>query len=416
VTDEVVVMTTLPAPNPTSAPRHPTQHGRGRRHHWWRWVAGVVVVLLVAFLGAAWYFSGRIYSGALASEPFTWPPPYDDVEVVSLTDGVVTLDKGPDAGASFDAPSAYGMAWDGGTGYVGPAAVVDADTVTREFTLATGTEPSVGTLAAFERAYWLGTDPTALGIPWSEVVVDGPDGALPAWYFPAEGDGTTTAIFVHGQNASRLDGLRVVETLHRLGMPVLDITYRNDPGNPPDPSGRLGYGLTEWPDLEAAVAWATGQGGAQDVVLAAQSMGAGVVASFLENSAQADVVRQVVLDAPMLSLEQTVEYGARDAMPGGFAVPGPLLWAAEQMTSVRYGLDWAAVDYLDDTSWVTVPTLVVHGTLDPRIPVTESRELASAVPSLVTYEEFPNALHVEAWNNDRAGWTEAVTTFLGSGG
>jgi alpha-beta hydrolase superfamily lysophospholipase len=415
VNDEVVVMTTLPAPTPTSAPRHRTPEDGRRRHHWWRWVAGVVVIVLVAFLGAAWYFSGRIYSGALASEPFTWPPRYDDAVVVQVDAGTVTLDKGPDAGPSFDAPADYGLAWDGGTGYVGPATVVDSDTVTRELTLASGTAPTVGSGAAFERAYWLGPDPSALGYPWLDVTVQGPLGPLPAWYFPsATGDRTTTAVFVHGQNASRLDGLRVVDTLHRLGIPVLVITYRNDPGTAPDPSGRLGYGVTEWPDLEAAVSWAT-ERGADDVVLAAQSMGAGVVASFLENSAQAGVVSKVVLDAPMLSLDQTVVYGARDAMPGGSAVPGPLVWAAEQVSSLRYGLDWGAVDYLDDTSWVTVPTLVVHGTLDPRIPVTESRELAAAVPELVTYTEFPKALHVESWNTDRVAWTVAVTAFLRSG-
>ena len=38
-------------------------------HHWWRWVAGVVVLVVVAFLGAAWYLSGRIYSGPLAPPP-----------------------------------------------------------------------------------------------------------------------------------------------------------------------------------------------------------------------------------------------------------------------------------------------------------------------------------------------------------
>jgi hypothetical protein len=47
-------------------------------HHWWRWVAGVVVLVVVAFLGAAWYLSGRVYSGPLASTPFTYPPALDE--------------------------------------------------------------------------------------------------------------------------------------------------------------------------------------------------------------------------------------------------------------------------------------------------------------------------------------------------
>ncbi len=198
-------------------------------------------------------------------------------------------------------------------------------------------------------------------------------------------------------------------------MPVLDITYRNDVGAPDDPSGRLQYGATEWQDLDAAVTWAT-QNGADDVVLVGQSMGGGVVASFLENSQQADVVSRVVLDAPMLSLGEAVAYGARDALPGGWAVPAPVIWAAEQLTSLRYGVDWSAVDYLDDTSWVRVPTLVVHGTGDPRVPVTLSQQLAAAEPELVTLETFPDAQHVESWNFDRARYTDLVGSFLDTAG
>ena len=100
-------------------------------------------------------------------------------------------------------------------------------------------------------------------------------------------------------------------------------------------------------------------------------MGGGVVAAFLENSPQAAGVSRVVLDAPMLSLGQVVDNGARTVMPvTGGAVPTPVIWAAEQIASLRFGLDWSAVDYLDETAWVGVPTLVVHGLDDPTVPAT----------------------------------------------
>ena len=75
-------------------------------------------------------------------------------------------------------------------------------------------------------------------------------------------------------------------------------------------------------------------------------------------------------------------------------------------------MDWSAVDYVDDTSWVRVPTLVVHGTGDPRVPVTVSQQLAAAEPELVTLETFPDAQHVESWNFDRARYTDLVGSFL----
>ncbi len=302
---------------PHQPPDPGTAHGR---HHWWRWVAGVVAVLLVLFVAVAWFFSGRIESGALASTPCAFPPAYDDVSVVAVDGTSVTLAKGPDATESFDAPAVYALAWDGGTGQIGPATVNPDGTVTRSLEVVTGQQPTAGATAAMDRAYWLGDPSVTMGLAKEDVLVDG---TFPAWYFPADEPSSTLAIVVHGQNGSRMDGLRDVDVLHEIGMPVLDITYRNDLGAPKDASGRLQYGATEWQDLDAAVSWAT-HNGADDVVLVGQSMGGAVVASFLENSDQTGVVSRVVLDAPMLSLGAVIDNGARTAMPvTGGAVPAP---------------------------------------------------------------------------------------------
>lgn len=416
-------MTTTHPTSPSRTPHPPpvtaTQH---RRHHWWRWVAGVLAVLLVLFVGSAWYFSGRIESQALASNPTSFPPAYDDVQVVAVNHSELTLEKGPDAWTGYDTAAIYGMAWDGGTGLLGPGFVNADGSVTRELHhLSSGTPPTAGQMAALDRAYWLdypnGSSPEGFTsnarsiYPEPTEVVFG-DG-YPAWYFKGPDESLSSmAIVVHGQNGSRVDGLRAVEALMPTGVPILDITYRNDVGAPADPSARLQYGVTEWRDLDAAVTWARGQG-ANDVILIGQSMGGAIVASFLEHSAQADAVSKVILDAPMLSLGDVVAHGARDAMPlTGGPVPEPILWAAEQLTTLRYGVDWSAVDYLDDTSWVQAPTLVLHGTADPTVPVALSEELAAAEPDLVTLQTFPRALHVESWNFDPGRYDDIVRSFL----
>jgi uncharacterized protein len=379
-------------------------------------VAGVLVVLLVLFGAAAWYFSGRIHSGALESTPSSFPPAYEAVRVVAVNSDELTLEAGPSADVNWDAPAVFGLAWDGGTGMVSPAFRNADGTVTRELVdLTSGTTPKVGQLAALERAYWLGDpavsfDPRTIGYPHTEVTFGN---GYPAWYFgpPSGTEGTSRmAIFVHGQNGSRSDGLRVTEAISTI-VPVLDITYRNDVGAPSDGTGLLHYGATEWQDLDAAVTWARSHG-ATDLILVGQSMGGGIVASFMENSAQTDVVSKIVLDAPMLSLPDAVEYGSRTAMPGGNAVPAPLLWAAERVAALRYGVDWSAVDYLDDTSWVTTPTLVIHGTADPRVPVRQSVALKAAEPELVTLKAFPGALHTEAWNFDRQRYAELLQDWV----
>jgi alpha-beta hydrolase superfamily lysophospholipase len=243
------------------------------------------------------------------------------------------------------------------------------------------------------------------------VVVYGPLGPLPAWYFP--GQGSTFVIGVHGQNGSRNDLLRVIDTVHKMGFPVLDITYRNDLGAARDPSGYLRYGQTEWRDLQAAVAWALTHG-AQRVVLAGQSMGGAVVASFLEHSPLAAKVTRVVFDAPMLDLQAAVGYGAsqRSLPVIGTGVPAPLVWTAEQVAAVRFGINWAATDYLDNTAWLKVPALVTHGSGDPTVPISTSATLKQAKPALVTFARFPGAGHVESWNADQPRYTSLLESFL----
>jgi fermentation-respiration switch protein FrsA (DUF1100 family) len=88
------------------------------------------------------------------------------------------------------------------------------------------------------------------------------------------------------------------------------------------------------------------------------------------------------------------------------------LTAAVLLAGARWGVDWAAADYLDDTSWVRTPTLVFHGISDPVAPVTQSRTLGDAEPRLVTVVEVPDAGHVESWNVDRRAWTLTLAAFM----
>ena len=407
-------MTTVPQQRPATGPANagpqpgpPVGTPRRRRRVWWAiaWVA--VGLLVLVHLGGGWYLSGRIDSSALASTPATGVPVYDDAQVTAITGDTVTLRRGPDAAENFEAPGAYGLAWQGGTGFIEAGSVNADGTVTRPFVLDTGARPTVGQLAAIDRSYWF-TPESATGQTPTTVMISG----MPAWLFaPSAGvSPETMVIVVHGQNGTRLDGMRIARTAVDKGE-VLAITYRNDVGAPKDESGRLAYGATEWRDLDAAVQWAI-QHGSKNIVLAGQSMGGAVVAAFMENSPRRSTISGLVLDAPALSLADMVSYGTRDMLPGDRAVPASVVWAGERIASLRYGVDWSAIDYVDDTAWVTAPTLVLHGTADPAVPVTLSRQLRDAEPDLVRLEEFPGALHVESWNFDRGRYDTLVATFI----
>lgn len=383
---------------------------RGRRRTLWTLLIILLVLVLAFFVGGGWYFSGRIQSGALAVEPGSAMPAYDDVRVVAVSTGEIQLRVAGGDQPALDKPELYGIAWQGGVGQLGAAAAEAGGVVTRPFTLVSGSPPAPGQRAAIDRAYWL-AGPQSLGIPMQQVVVNGPLGELPAWYFP--GRGTTWVIAAHGQNGPLKDELRTVDVVHRLGFPALAISYRNDLGTTADPSHQLQYGQSEWADLEAAVRWAQAHG-AQRIVLAGQSMGGAIVAAFLEKSSLAPSVTRVIFDSPMLDLRAVVAWGAdQTSLPVvGLPVPGALVWTAEQIAGLRYGLNWGQLDYLDNVSWLTVPTLTLHGTDDLKVPYSISARLAHAAPGLVTYEQFPDAGHVESWNIDRARYTAVVDKFL----
>jgi uncharacterized protein len=370
------------------------------------------------FAGSSWYLAGKIRSEALTVGPAPAMPAFDDVRFVGLAAGQARLCALGDQPGLLK-QELYGIAWPGGTGQLGPSVAASGGVVTRPLTVTSGSAPRVGQLAGLERCCFLGDPAAALGSPVRDVIVPGPLGPLPAWYFP--GRGSTFVIGVHGQNGTRRDLLRVIDIVRPLGLPALAVTYRNDQGAAPDPSGYHRYGQTEWTDLEAAVRWALAQG-ARNVVLVGQSMGAAIVAAFLARSPLAPRVSRVVLDAPMLDLHAAVGHQvdrflgprvSRRLLPVARRLPAPLIWAAERMASARFGVDWTAASYLHETTWLTVPALVTHGDDDPRVPVSISVRLKERASCLVTFERFPGAGHLESWNTDRSRYTSLVQEFLG---
>jgi predicted ATPase/pimeloyl-ACP methyl ester carboxylesterase len=372
-------------------------------------IVAVIGALASSFFGSTWYLAEKIRSQALAVTPGPALPPFDDVQFTAVRSGTAQL-RAVGAQPALSKPALYGIAWQGGIGQLGPLVTVSGGAVTRPLTVISGSAPAVGQYAALDASCFLGDPATALGIPVHDVVVPGPLGPLPAWYFPAPG--ATFVIGVHGQNGTRRDLLRIIDVVHRMGFPALAVTYRNDLGTVHDPSGYHRYGQAEWSDIEAAVRWSLAQG-ARRVVLAGQSMGGGVVAAFLGRSPLAQKVTRVVLDAPMLDLHAAVGHQAdRHLLPVVRRLSAPLIWAAKRVASARFGVDWSAASYLDETTWLKVPALVTHGEDDPRVPISISVRLSELKPSLVTFERFPGAGHLESWNVDRSRYASLVESFL----
>jgi alpha-beta hydrolase superfamily lysophospholipase len=369
-----------------------------------------LVLLLAVMLGVAgWYYAGQIDSEALSAAPPS-STPQRNVTVTAVADGRVTLRTSSDEDAhALGTSDVYGLRWSGGTGVLTGTPERGADGAsTRALQVLSGTAPLAGAPASTSRDVW--TDPTAAaGVPFQDVRYACAGGGCPAWYVP--GTSSTWMVMVHGKGATREEPLRAMVPAVRAGLPVLDISYRNDTGAPRDPSGRYGYGTTEWHDLEQAVRWA-GDHGARQVVLFGSSMGGSIVAAFLEHSRMAGLVRGVVLDAPALSLRAAVDRGAEDrSLPLGLPIPRVLTSTAEWIAGWHLGVDWSATDYLPGT-WLHEPTLVFHGTADRTVPVATSDALRAAHPNLVDEVRVAGADHVESWNASPATYQTREAAFL----
>lgn len=355
----------------------------------------LVLVLCLAVLaagvlgGVGVYYSNQLLNVSHAPDPYP-------LRVSASTRGTVTLPRN----MSTLRPGTYGLAWADGAAVLGAVAASGPTTVTRRLT---GPRPVVGTMARLETGVWSGDPLQARRLPFTDVTFASPLGPMPAWY--VAGSKRTWVITAHGYGASRLEPLRILPTLHALGLPILDISYRNDVGAPREVDHLYHLGDREWRDIEAAVKYASGHG-ARRVVLYGWSMGGALVEAFLQRSTSAARVSAVVLDAPVLDWRATLAQQSDNR-----GLPSIVPAVAEQIVHWRIGIRWSDFDLDDHPSLVAKPTLLFHGGQDTSVPIEPARRLAAA-SKRVTFVEVPAAGHTQSWNVDPAGYSRRVTAFL----
>lgn len=238
-------------------------------------------------------------------------------------------------------------------------------------------------------------------------------GAMDAWYFPA--DGTTWVIHVHGLGTTPAEAEPMFAPLQDAGYPQLAITYRNDDGQPEDPSGYYQYGVTEYKDVSAAVSYAL-DNGAEQIFFNSYSTGAAHTLGFMFRE-QRDRVIGAHFDSPNINFGETVNFNAaqRDLPIVGLGVPSSLAEVAKFMTSLRIGVSWGSLDYVDTArASLNAPVLVHHGTADMTVPISTSLDFADARPELVRLIQVEGADHVGSYDADPEKYVDEFLTFLQS--
>jgi uncharacterized protein len=271
-----------------------------------------------------------------------------------------------------------------------------------------------GELAAAEKP----TDPLALGyrgdpltalsLPFQTVPLETPLGTAEAWLVPADGAETGRAIYVHGIAGAREDGYRALSVLHKAGWSVLLISYRNDADAPRDPSGRYGFGLNEWPDLQAAVAYMAPEDASPAVLVVAESMGGAILGQFLAQSPLAGRVKAVALDSPALSFKAVIGHLAAQS---GKPLPGVTAYVARRLIPRQTGLDLDRAEIAQVYQAFPGPLFVAHGSGDRLVPAAPSEALAT-VRTAPTVTLWTKADHLGSFAEDPAAYSTALADFL----
>lgn len=372
-----------------------------RKRRWGRvaLVSGVVLVVLlvIATFGAGWYVSAQNLEPNHRKQG-----PSLQVLGFGKVEGDPTVLLSSSEGSRK--PGVHGLTWNGGATMVGDVVSSSDGQVQRRLL---GPPPPRDVQVSVKEKVYPSDPRSLLGSPAEQVDVPTELGPAPAWFVPAGDPASSTwVIAVHGQHGDPATGMTGVPAMHRLGLPVLAISYRNDVGAPASPDGLLHLGQAEWRDVDAAITHARKMG-AQRVVLDGSSMGGAAVLQTLKHSPQADAVASVVLDAPALDYVDSGYHMARR-----MGVPAPMMWAAGEIMEWRAGIDFDELDVHDDPPATRPPTLLIHGSADGEHPVQGSRELAARRDWRVQYEEFPGAQHTQSWNIDPHRYDAVLTDFL----
>ena len=245
----------------------------------------------------------------------------------------------------------------------------------------------------------------SIGLDYSEVKFRSELGDLGAWVISGEGE--TWMVCVHGHRSNRRESLRFSPLFKSMDLNQMLIKYRNDVDSPVDKGGYHMFGLTEWRDLEAAIAYVLNQG-AKNIFILGHSMGGSIALQFILKSNLRSHVSGVVLESPALDLNGIISEKAK-------ALPFPittLLPPIKKMVSKLVNLDWSELDYISKASEIETPILLIHSTKDQTVPVIQSDQFANVIPNLFEYLRLEDAPHAASWNFAQHKVESTIKTFI----
>ena len=373
----------------------------------------VVLALLLVVAGVlfavGWVFSSRV----IVPQPYSLMPEFDIVDVTALggSEATVTLPvvSEPNHHGNVLVEGVYGLMWEGGHAPLGDIVARDDASVTRALGSVTGSPPAAGAPARIDNFVYRSDPLTDLGIEFEDLTLQGPEGALRAWYVP--GTSGTAVLLLHGRRRGELiETLRMLSPLHEMGVPTLALAYRNHDRSDPSTDGYYHYGASEWQDALVGARELAARG-ADRVVVMGLSMGGAVALEAVKRwPGDAPELVGLVLDSPLVDVYDTVSLGA---VKSGLPLPEQLTRLALFVAGLRTGVDFEELRQARSAGQVPVPVMVIAGTADTTIPIESIDRFTAAIRTPLTYLRLDGVEHVDAWNHDPERYAQWLWTFIG---
>jgi dipeptidyl aminopeptidase/acylaminoacyl peptidase len=268
---------------------------------------------------------------------------------------------------------------------------------------------AANTLTTPRRNFAEARAPDAYGLAYRDVSFParGGDVQIAGWYIPHAGS-DRAVILVHGKDSSRTNEFQgafpqFAAALHARGLAVLMIDMR---GHGRSGDAHFSFGLNEQRDIQGAADWLKAQGVAPGKIgVLGVSMGA---ASSVLATAHDPDIGALVEDCSYAAIYPIIarEWRTASGLPDVF-LPSTLL-----MSRLMFGYDLATSRPVDAIGEIAPrPVLIIHGTADRLIPISDAEQLHAALPSSELWE-VPGAAHAGSYAANPHAYADRVAAFF----
>tara|TARA_Y100000741_G_scaffold364928_1_gene357782 strand:- start:899 stop:1744 length:846 start_codon:yes stop_codon:yes gene_type:complete len=248
--------------------------------------------------------------------------------------------------------------------------------------------------------------PLMFGKEYEDITFQSDVGMLPG-YLTEGSSGVVIWFHGFGSNYKRQGlALRIAKDLDYKFMIINTRGTYGEPNN-----GIYTHGTTEWPDIDAAVAYAKHRFPTLPVFLHGVSSGALPIASWEKNSIHTDLVAGIVYDVPSFNFKSSIIVQGKSRFPPS-VVPETWYPYILAFSETLYGVNFDDYNYLDTVVDPRIPALFISVDLDENVDSEDVKYVQARRSENATYVFFENTTHARGYWTDNVLYMSSLKNFF----